>query len=71
MIYIKFALPDLLGNGVAYILDIKIYFPRYLVLFLSFQISTYIKIKFLLAKLLLKQNLYEEFDFMWTQSIFT
>lgn len=74
-IYIIFALPDLLGNGVTYILDIKIYFPRYvfnpLPQFLKCtRLFNLIKIKFLLAKLL-KQNLYEEFTFMRTQSIFT
>lgn len=75
-IYITFALPDLLGNGVTYILDVKMYFPRYvfspLPQFLKCtRLLNLIKIKFLLAKLL-KQNLfYEEFTFMCTQSIFT
>lgn len=67
-IYITFALPDLLGNGVTYILDIKIYFPRYVFSHLPqfskcIRLLNLIKIKFLLAKLL-KQNLYEVYFYV-------
>lgn len=67
-IYITFALPDLLGNGVTYILDIKIYFPRYVFSRLPqfskcIRLLNLIKIKFLLAKLL-KQNLYEVYFYV-------